>query len=116
MEASTPRNPYERQLLQALGEQDGYKLVTALLRGPIGQTALAELAGVSTGHASNTMKVMEALQLVSRESPRSPWRLDHRDEVVRLLNAAGALADATLKQATKQQNAATAERRAPGSG
>lgn len=66
--------PSTELVMQALGDEDGFKLAESLIRdGPQAQSALAKSADVDPKRAEQ-LRVMRALGLVERERPsRGKW-------------------------------------------
>src|SRR5829696_8484960 len=88
-----PYGENSRRLLQPLGDPEGYKLAVVLLRKRTGVTKLAKVADISSGNAHHLLAVWDALGLVRRDRPKGPWRMEHREAVFDVLDAADRLAD-----------------------
>jgi hypothetical protein len=84
-------------VMQALGDEEGYKLASALVKGgPQAQSALAENAAVSAQRTAAQLKLMRAVGLVERErSARGKWSITDPASVARIFADAASLA-ATL--------------------
>lgn len=80
--------------MQALGDEDGFKLVEGLIdQGPQTQSALARTADVSPQRAGEQLRLLQALGLVERErAARGTWAVTQRTETAALFAAAARLA------------------------
>lgn len=83
--------------MQALGNEDGFKLVETLMRnGPQAQTALAKSADVDPKRAGEQLQVMRALGLVERERPaRGNWSAVETAAIAAVFASAARLAAKT---------------------
>jgi predicted transcriptional regulator len=94
-------------VMQALGDEDGFKLAETLIKGGAQtQSALAENAEVSPQRAGEQLRLMRALGLVERErSARGKWSVTDRAGVAAVFARAAALA-ASLDTARARANEA----------
>jgi hypothetical protein len=84
-------------VMQALGDEDGFKLAEALIKGgPQTQSALAQDAEVSPQRAGEQLRLMRALGLVDRErSARGKWSVTHPAAVAAVYASAAKVAATT---------------------
>jgi hypothetical protein len=90
-------------VMQALGDEEGYKLASALIKGgPQAQSVLAESAAVSAQRTATQLHLMRALGLVERErSTRGKWSITDPASVARLFAYAAELAASLAAERSK---------------
>ncbi len=93
-------------VMQALGDEDGFKLVEGLIaQGPQTQSALARAAEVSPQRAGEQLRLLQALGLVEREpAARGTWAVTLLAETAVVYAAAARLAT-SVTQARAGANA-----------
>jgi hypothetical protein len=98
-------------VMQALGDEEGYKLASALIKGgPQAQSTLAESAAVSAQRTAAQLRLMRALGLVERErSARGKWSITNPGSVARIFAEAAGLAAALAGGRAESASADRAE-------
>ena len=98
-------------VMQALGDEEGYKLASALIKGgPQAQSALAESAAVSAQRTAAHLRLMRALGLVERErTARGKWSITDPASVARIFADAACLAAGLAEGRAKSAAADRAE-------